>query len=307
VRALAWVLPCIASWSLIPRLASSPGNLDPIGFLLWSSAVSAACLLVCTAMMGHWPTLRAYSMTDLRRIGALATLGAFAYYALLYTAYEPGAPDKTAIVVITQYTWPALTVIWSAALLRERLSGRTVLALVLGIVAVGIGASGMEMHDDSLVKLPPVVVAAVIFGLYSTLLKRVAYEPFSSMAVGFVVATLLSLLAAVQFSTKSLAPNTIAMASVLVNGILVNGLSYVWWHKALRAAPVSFVAPWVALTPLLAAGFAGPAIVFHQEHWFGIGLVLLSVLLATMADDPAEHIESSRSRPHGFDLAEESR
>jgi uncharacterized membrane protein len=169
IRALAWVLPCIAFWSLIPRLASNPGNLDAFGFLFWSSAVSAACLLVCTRVTGHWRELRAYSMTDVRRISALATLGAFFYYALLYSAYAPcggpGCEEKAAIVVITQYTWPALTVLWSAALLRERLTCRLGVSLLLGIVAVAIGASGTRIDGEALTKLPIVVLAAVVFGL----------------------------------------------------------------------------------------------------------------------------------------------
>jgi drug/metabolite transporter (DMT)-like permease len=302
LRALMWVLPCIAAWSLIPRLACKTGNLDAFGYLFWSSAVSASCLLLCTYAAGHWPTLRAYSTADLRRMGALAALGAFGYYALLYSAYGV-CGTKTAIVVVTQYTWPAFTVLWSAVLLRERLTRRTIVSLLLGLLAIAI-ATGYRAEYDALWKLLTVMLAAVIFGLYSTLLKRVAYEPFSSMAVGFTVASFLSLIAAAQFSTRFI-PDRPALGSVLINGIFVNGLSYVAWYRALKAAPVSFVAPWVALTPLLAAMFAGHRIVFQPQHWIGVGLVLVSVLLATTTSG------YSRSRPRptvprSYSLAEES-
>jgi drug/metabolite transporter (DMT)-like permease len=309
LRALLWVMPCIGAWSLIPRLASNTGNLDAFGYLFWSSAVSAACLLLCTWLLGHWSTLRAYSTTDLRRLAALAALGAFGYYALLYSAYAPCAgascPHKAAIVVVTQYTWPAFTVLWSAVLLRETLTRRTVLSMMLGIiaVAVAIGAGDLGAEREALSKLPIVALAAVMFGLYSTLLKRVAYEPFSSMAVGFSVATLLSLLTAAQFSA-TFVPDAPAIWSVLVNGVFVNGLSYVFWYRALQAAPVGFVAPWVALTPLLAAMFAGTTISLEPHHWAGVGLVLLSVLLATITTPAAPRKRLPRSR--GYELAEES-
>ena len=311
LRALMWVMPCIAAWSLIPRLASNPGSLDAFGFLFWSSAVSASCLLLCTRLTGHWPTLRAYSTTDLRRLAALAALGAFGYYALLYSAYAPcggsGCPEKAAIVVVTQYTWPAWTVLWSAVLLGEKLTRRMAASLLLGVVAVAIGASGHASWSGALSKLPAVVAAAVIFGLYSTLLKRVAYEPYSSMAVGFTVATLLSLLAVGQFSTRSLMPDRPAAWSVLINGVFVNGLSYVCWYRALQAAPIGFVAPWVALTPLLAAAFAGEAIVFQLEHRIGIALVLASVLLATSTPEVATNEPRPRPpSPRRYNLAEES-
>jgi drug/metabolite transporter (DMT)-like permease len=310
VRALLWVLPCVAVWALIPLLASNTGELDSFSYLFWSSAVSAACLLLCTKLTGHWATLRAYSTTDLRRLAALAALGAFAYYALLYAAYAPcggaGCPKKAAIVVVTQYTWPAFTVLWSAVLLREKLTRRTVVSLLLGVVAVGVavGADGFRGESAAVSKLPPVVLAAVIFGLYSTLLKRVSYEPFSSMAVGFTVATILSLLAAAQFS-RSFSLGGPAIWSVLINGLFVNGVSYVWWYRALQTAPVSFVAPWVALTPLLAAALAGNSIQFESRHWIGIALILVSVLFATITPAGAAR-RRRRHSPRPYDLAEES-
>ncbi len=320
VRALMWVAPCILAWSLIPRLASNPGNLDAFAFLFWSSGVSAACLLLCTALTGHWRQLRAYSTTDIRRISALAALGAFLYYALLYSAYAPcggdGCKEKAAVVVITQYTWPALTVLWSAALLRERLTCRMVVSMLLGIVAVAIGAigaGGTGADGDALSKLPVVVLAAVVFGLYSTLLKRIAYEPYSSMAIGFAVATVLAFFAVSQFTPPgAFLPDGPAKWSVLVNGVLVNGLSYVCWYRALRSAPIGFVAPWVALTPLFAALFARNEATFEVNHWIGIGLVLLSALLATMtptraATRPFQEQTPPRPMPQRYDLAEESR
>ncbi len=314
LRALLWVAPCIAAWSLIPKVASSTGGLDSLGFLFWSSLVSAACLLFCTALSGNWRNLRSYSATDLRRIAALAALGTFGYYALLYSAYAHNNHGRIAIVIITQYTWPALAVLWSVALLREKVTSRLLLSLIVGIVAVSVGAGGAGAEPDTLLKLPRVALAAVVFGLYTTLLKRVDYEPYSSMAVSFLVAAVLSMATGAfvssgnsvsWFSAEHLSSTSPALASVLVNGVFANGLSYVCWYRALRAAPVTFVAPWVALTPVLAAVVAEPSIEFHVEHWAGIILVLVSALLATL--EPRRSSERRPQGAHRYTLAEESR
>src|SRR6185295_2918771 len=178
LRALMWVMPCVAAWSLIPRLASNTGSLDPFGFLFWSNAVSAVCLLVCTAVTGHWPALRAYSTTDLRRLSALAALGAFAYYALLYSAYARCAgavcDGRAATALVSQYTWPAFTSLWSVLLLRDTLTSRGTLAVLLAIAAVTAAAAGNPGDAGSSSTVLLVLVAAMIFGLYSTLLKRIA-------------------------------------------------------------------------------------------------------------------------------------
>jgi drug/metabolite transporter (DMT)-like permease len=309
VRPLIWVLPCVAAWSLIPTLATHTGSLDAFGFLFWSNLVSALCLLLCTRLTGHWPTLRAYSTTDLRRLAALAALAAFAGHALLYSAYAPcgdgACRQNRAIVLVTQYTWPAGTMLWSALLLRDTLTCRTLLSWLLAIAAVAAAANGNSAEADAVSKLPLVVLAAMIFGLYSTLLKRIAYEPFSSMAVGFTVATFLSLLAIVEFSTRPPVPDGPAAVSVLINGVFVNALSYVCWSRALQAAPIRFVAPWVALTPFLAAVFAGPSIGLEPRHWIGIALVTGSALLATITSTHSATEPLPRS-PRRFDLVEES-
>jgi drug/metabolite transporter (DMT)-like permease len=334
LRALVWIAPCVVAWSFIPRLASNPANLDPHQYLFWSSVVSAACLLACTGLLGRWQALRAYSGTDLRRIIALASLGAFGYCALLYSAYSPctggECPGKTHLVIIVHYTWPALSVLWSTVLLRDRLTGPMILSLLLGVLAVAIGASTTASPGDALSRLPAVLLAAVIFGLYSTLLKRVDYEPFSSHAVTFGTAAVLSCVAMSVMSERWTFPNPDAVVAVLVNGALVNALSYVCWYRALRAAPITFVAPWVVLTPVLAAIVASQSTWPSDEHWVGIGLVLLSVLLATVRpststdssltdssfgdsaprDSSPRDWPSHRSRPYEssrYELAEESR
>jgi drug/metabolite transporter (DMT)-like permease len=283
--AFFWIAPCIGAWALIPTLAQDPGNLTSHQYLFWSSLVSAVCLLACTAMMGRWSALRAYSSTDLRRLIALAALGAFGYYALLYSAYAPcagkGCPEKATIIIVAQYTWPALSVCWSVILLKERITPPLVVALLLGVLAVAIGASTGASSREAVAKLPVVLLAAIVFGLYSTLLKRVDYEPFSSQAVSFGAATVMALAATMWFSGGAGEPNAKAVLAIAINGVFVNGLSYVWWYRALHAAPISFVAPWVALTPVLATMVAAPSVLLGAGQWTALGLILLSVLLVT--------------------------
>jgi drug/metabolite transporter (DMT)-like permease len=286
LRAVAWVVPCVLAWGLIPRLASATGNLDPGQYLFWSSLVSAACLAISARVLGHWPALMAYSAVDVRRLVALSSLGAYGYYALLYTAYAPcpgPCPDKAPIIIVAQYTWPALSVAWSTVLLGERLTRRVVLSLGLGIAAVALVASTSPSSSGATTKIPVVLLAAAVFGLYSTLLKKIDYEPFSSLAVTFAAAAALSGASALASSGSLGWPRGEAIWAVAVNGVFVNGLSYVCWYRALRAAPMAVVAPWVALTPLAAVLLSTSVTAPTPAQWLGVALVLLSVMLALPA------------------------
>ena len=286
LRALIWVAPCIGAWSLIPLLAANTGGLSSHQYLFASSFVSAVTLTISATLAGRARTIWTYfNATDLPRLTTLALLGAFGYYALLYAAYAPcpegTCPGKPLRIIIAQYTWPAFGVIWSAILLRDRLTVRMLMSLALGILAVCVGASTGAAAGVGPAKLAPVVLAAVMFGLYSALMKKFDYEPFSSLAWTFSAASVMSWVAMMATFSPIQAPGWTALHSILINGVLVNGLSYVCWQRALRAAPITFVAPWISLTPVFAAIFTA-ANASAGALVLGIVLVLLSVLLATL-------------------------
>jgi drug/metabolite transporter (DMT)-like permease len=181
--------------------------------------------------------------------------------------------------------------------------------LPLGLVAlaIAIAAGGLPPGEGAPWPIARVVVAAIVFGLYSTLLERIGYEPISSMAVGFSVATGLAFLTAGQFSPEPPVLDGAALWPVLVNGVLVNGVSYVCWHRALRAAPIQFVAPWVALTPLIAVAVGSDSTAFQLEH--GLAMCLMTAAAFAAAESATNTVPDMRVEPvpRPGDLAEQSR
>jgi drug/metabolite transporter (DMT)-like permease len=72
-------------------------------------------------------------------------------------------------------------------------------------------------------------------------------------------------------------PTKDSIVPVLVNGLFVNGFSYIFWIKALKEAEASFVAPLVFLTPVLSALYL---IIFFQEPLLPVyGIGLLAVII----------------------------
>ncbi|MBW2589889.1 MAG: EamA family transporter, partial [Deltaproteobacteria bacterium] len=68
-------------------------------------------------------------------------------------------------------------------------------------------------------------------------------------------------------------PSTAEIVPVLLNGILVNGFSYVFWLVALRSTEASYLAPFTFITPVLSAIYL---IVFFDEPIvlsYGVGLI----------------------------------
>ena len=281
-RAVPYALMCVAVWSLIPGLASSlkDENLDPYQFLFWSNVVSALVLFAVAFARGEAPRFARYSLRQFSALGALGALGSFGYYALLYSAYKDG--DRPTVLVAVQYTWPVLTVLFSAMLLRERTTARARTALLLAAAAVALACWSSTSPSPKSILLTG--VAALTFALYSAWSKLRRDEPYTSLTIVFASGALLSWALWIAAGAPSNGVSPRGLAFVFLNGAIINGISYAWWLEALKRAPTAFLAPWISMIPVL--GLAGLAFLGHpvgRAQWAGVGLILMSIYLTSVA------------------------
>jgi drug/metabolite transporter (DMT)-like permease len=277
VKAVVYVLICNALWALIPVVSKlGQADLDSHQFLFWSSLVSFVCIFATLLASGRASIFLTYSRRDWLGTAALGFLGTYLYYILLYFGY---ANAKGFEVLVLQYSWPAFIVFLSIFILKERLTARRALSVFFGFLGVAIvltrgDFARIHLENGSVDIL--VLAGAAVFALFSVLSKKVRLEPYTMTAIYFFIATVASFCSMVCFSNFSL-PTKNAMVPILVNGMLVNGYSYIFWIKALRGASASFVAPFVFLTPILSGVYL---IVFFGEPIlpiYAIGLLAVVV------------------------------
>lgn len=275
--ALTHVLLCVGCWALIPILAARLGatSLDPSRYLFWSNAVSVVVLLIATSASGRVRAFSSYRAADLAAIAGLGFLGAFAYYALLYEGYHGARTEDTGSLIIVQYTWPVLTTLLSGLVLREAFTRRASIGVALGILAVVCAFGGAAVPPVR--HLMIVAVAAITWAVFSVLSKTRGFEPFTYVTLLFVAGAGWSALWMASSSSWGVPETVKDWVFVGLNGAVANGLSYVWYQRALRLAPAAFVAPWVSATPMLAATVnAAFGATLAPGHWLGVVLVLAS-------------------------------
>ena len=274
-RATLYVLLCVALWALIPVVAKlGQSRLDNHQFLFWSSLVSFAVIALTVLLTGRARYIRTYTLADWLWFSFLGLLGTYIYYLFLYLGYSRSSGME---VLVIQYTWPILIVVLSVFILKERLDMRKGLAILLGFVGVVLVLTRGEItqinvSDPAVISL--VALGAGCFALFSVLSKRVTREALGVVAVYFLVATFASLGSMLALSEFAL-PQAGDLLPILLNGVLVNGFSYVFWTLALRSAEASYLAPFTFITPVLSAVYL---IVFFREPFviaYGIGLVLV--------------------------------
>jgi drug/metabolite transporter (DMT)-like permease len=280
-KAIIYTLICVSLWGLIPVVSKlGQVSLDNHQFLFWSSLVSFIAFLVATVTVKKSKEFLSYKPGDWISAIVLGFLGTYLYYILLYFGY---ANAQGLEVLVLQYSWPIFIVLLSVFILNEKLTPRRGLAVLLGFVGVALVLTKgdiTEIHLDNYFVDLLVLAAALAFGLFSVLSKKVKLEPYTMITIFFMTASIASLVSMLLLSEFSL-PTNDSIVPVLVNGLFVNGFSYIFWIKALKEAEASFVAPLVFLTPVLSALYL---IIFFQEpllpvYGFGLLAVLIGGLL----------------------------
>jgi len=276
-KAVLYILVCVVLWALIPVVSKlGQANLDNHQFLFWSSLISFSAFLFATVAVKQSKTFLTYKARDWFNAVFLGFLGTYLYYILLYFGY---ANAQGLEVLVLQYSWPIFIVLLSIFILKEKLTFRRVLAVLfgfIGVILVLTKGNFAQIHLDNYFVDILVIVAAFIFGLFSVLSKKVRLEPYTMITIFFLTATIASFISMLWLSGFSF-PTKDALIPILVNGLFVNGFSYIFWIKALKEAEASFVAPFVFLTPVLSALYL---ILFFREPLLPVyGLGLLAVII----------------------------
>jgi drug/metabolite transporter (DMT)-like permease len=225
-------------------------------------------------MVGEVQEVKFYSLKDWVFIIFLGLLGTYIYYLFLYLGY---AQAEGLEVLVIQYTWPILIVVLSAFILREKLTYRKIIAIALGFLGVMTVLSKGELGQIN-VSNPSVILlvgaGAFCFALFSVLSKTVKKSPTVVVSLYFLTALIASFLSMLFFS-KFQMPTSAEIIPILLNGVLVNGYSYIFWKKALHATEASYLAPFTYIAPILSAVYL--VIIFGEPFLmaYAIGLILI--------------------------------
>jgi len=281
-KSLIFVLTCVLLWAFIPVVSRfGQSKLDNYQFLFWSSILSLVVLFISSVFAGKHKHFAEYKAADVAKALGLGFMGSFLYYLLLYFAY---AHAKGLEVLTLQYTWPIFIVIFSIIFLKEKPTPKSIFASALGFTGVLVVLTKGNFFDIYLGNMTTnmvVLLAAAVFGLFSVLSKKTNYEPFTATTLFFLSASIFSFISMLYFSTFIFPPAS-SLVPILINGVLINGLSYIFWLKALSYAKASFVASFVFLTPVLAAVLV--ILFFHEiflpVYLVGMGLVIIAGLVS---------------------------
>lgn len=241
-----------------------------------SSAFAFVFLLLLNIINGSLKEMKHYRVRDYLLMAGLGFLGLFLYSALYY--YGIGVLGSQEACILN-YLWPMMIVVFACIILKEKLTARKIIAMLLsfgGIVVLTLGGSGVST-GNRLFGIAACVTAAVCYGLFSVLNKKHALNQNITMMWIWLTTAVCSLIAGLLFETWQPVEG-LQWAGLLWLGGVVNAVAYLLWAIALKGASDSAkIANLAYLVPFLSIILS--AAVLHEA--ITVNAVIALVLIVS--------------------------
>lgn len=288
-----WIKLALASffWALMFFLGKyavawmSPESIGGWRFLL------AALLLVPLVSLRDgvdWAGLRRQAVPVL----VMAVVGIGGFNIALFHGLRQTQPMNAALIMAL---CPALITAFSAALTGDRLGGRQLAGLALGLAGVVIVISGASLTALLALRLQAgdlfVLLAALCWAIYSTIPRRfITGLPPLQVTVGTVAAggVLISAFAMATQRDFLVPPPAGVMAAIAAMSVFGSVIAYLWWNEGVKKVGAGRAAIFMNLVPVFAA-LIGVALGQSLSHaqLAGAALVIGGVWLSSIPPAPS--------------------
>jgi len=257
-KSMAYVFVGLAIllWGSVPAVGKMIlANLSAIQVMFYSSLMSTIVIGVIVFSQKRFITaLKKYHRKDFLCFLYLGFIGTFMYCLLQFAGLKYTSAQEANII---NYSWPIWIIIFSIFILKLKLNWRIVVAIILSFIGIYIAVSKGTLSGFPLSHLKGnlfALMAAVCYGFFCVTAKKYHFETFTSMFFYFLVATVLSGLCVLIFSSFPLLNLHQIYAFFWLGGIS-NGIGFVFWFLALKHGDVAKMSNIIFLTPFAALVF----------------------------------------------------
>jgi drug/metabolite transporter (DMT)-like permease len=250
--AYVYALLAILCWSTIgSAFKISLRYIDFLNLLLFSSGFAVIVLFTTLVIQGKLPLLGQLRGKEILHSAFLGFLNPFLYYVVLLKAYELLRAQEAGTL---NYIWPLVLVLLSVPLLKQKISYRSILAVLIsfaGIVIISTHGNPFSLQFAHPVGVLLAVGSALFWGLYWIYNMKDPREEVSKLFLNFCFGFLYILLTVFIFG-KEILPGWQGMAGSVYLGIFEMGLTFVLWLKALKlSSTTAKVSNLIYLSPFL--------------------------------------------------------
>ena len=263
-------------------------TVSPHNLLLYASGLSVCILLGILLFQGKLGRIRHLPIKSLCRYLLLGVLNPFLYYLVLFKAYAllPGQ-----IAMALNYGWPLVLALLSAPLLKQRLSGRQLIAIVMSFTgAIMIATQGKMIHIGLISPLGVGLAAlsTLIWAFFWLFNAQDGQDPVLKLFISFCSGFFCTLLFAL-YTRNIFWPPAHSWFPLVYIALFEMSLTFILWLNALHyAQSAAQIGNLMYLTPFLSLFcldlFIGEQI--HQATFVGLAVIIFSIVF--QAQSPAK-------------------
>ena len=272
-KAYIYLFLAITLWSLIPAISKlATYSIDINIYLFYSN------LLSTIAVVPFIDKKDIFNRASVIRGAIFGFLGVYAYYLLLYNAYSLSKLAQDVIVI--QYLWPTITTILAVIFLKERVSKTLLLAIFISFLAFLVNVTdGFKIVPkfENSTSITLAFLASISFAIYSILSKKLSSKSASNdIFYTFVFAYLYSAISLIVVKKVPIIPKD-ATIYMLINGLFINGISYLFWVWALKDIKASIASTFVLASPIIASFWVYLLIGESLKFSFFVSIILIII------------------------------
>ena len=247
-------------------------------------------ILLAAGMVRGAPVLPAPSLWGPLALTGLFNMGLFQIF--LIAGIATLGPSRTPIIVYTMPAWSSLLAVF---LLKERISLKIALSLLLSLIAVGIIISQETAARAAPVGTLLTLLAAISFGIGTVLTKRYSLRGDPAINAGWqlllgtlpVIAVWLVWLPHAYFRPEE-TRGLLALAFLV---LVSNALAYFCWFRIIQLLPASVASLTTLVVPCV--GFGSSALLTAAKV-SGLDAVALALIIAAVTLALVRRESSSR-------------
>ena len=227
--------------------------LDYFQLLFFSSLVSTLLLFLLILSQNKISEICKTNSKDLLKSALMGFLNPFLYYVVLLKAYSLLKAQEAGTL---NYVWPVVIVLLSVPLLKQKISVKSLLAILIsfaGAVIIGTNGRIFTLEFSNLEGVLLALGSSVIWSLFWIFNLKDRRETLNKLFLNFVFGMIYITLACIIFSEISL-PNFKSILGSTYIGLFEMGITYIIWLRALQltttTAKISnliFLSPFISL------------------------------------------------------------
>lgn len=249
--------------------------LDYFQLLFIASLTSLTFLFIVILLQNKTSLLKQLHKSDISKSALLGFLNPFLYYTVLFKAYTL-LPAQVAQPI--NFVWPIALVLLSVPILKQKISFKSIIALIISFIGVFIISSEgkiLNLNFSNPLGIALALSSSIVWALFWLLNMKNNTDETIQLFINFIFAFVF--ISALTFTFSSFEINNLkGIFSGIYIGLFEMGITFVLWLKALKLAErTDKISNLIYLTPFFSLVFISLILKEHIYITTIFGLILI--------------------------------